>query len=655
MSIISVGISKKEIEQLKQKNPEHIETINELVENDPSDTRKYVLWGLKQVKSGGGLNDILPGIIYFHRNAGKFKNKDINAYNLKRLEDEIKDIESKTFDIGRSAWEKKHKEGGVKLYEDDRFLLMRMDTKEACAIYGKGTRWCITQLGADYFEQYNSTNIIQYFLMDKMRNGGGGGFNKDFNAKVVDNLYKIAFSVIRDNDNKINNIEIFDAADKRIDELINSDPLYAEIISIIKEDAIKQPKGILTKIKDGTATADDKRRGMEIFEKMIKENVPEEIADLYEERISYYLEALDLEEDELKELIDKGIENEHLYYEYNERLHNKKIIERAYNGDIGAINQLKRHDKRMTKCLFDLARQGNETAIDLLDSEFDEMNDIIMDQAKKGVSAAIKKLSPSVPKHNEIILDLAKKGHNDALYVLVHSYYENENDNKANIIIHNLDAGKYEILNSSYAIIGDDKIREKIIELSKKENELAIKALDPFYNDCFYELKKLAKNGNKNAIHKLIVHLHNPPSNNNNVIEAASTILSIAENNHDIINNIRVSELQRVRQFILEKAKQGVAQAIESLNMRYEDELNCLIDLILNGNNIAINKAIDFIKGNIYFDKIKLLKDTLKPYAENGNESAKRVINASSNRIMRLFKNIDLLYKHAFKKIMIDK
>lgn len=65
-----------------------------------------------------------------------------------------------------------------KIYEDDTYLCVRIDSLEASIKYGKGTKWCLTSKSDPYFYDYLSDNVI-YFIINKKKNS-----LNDTNAKI---------------------------------------------------------------------------------------------------------------------------------------------------------------------------------------------------------------------------------------------------------------------------------------------------------------------------------------------------------------------------------------------------------------------------------------------------------------------------------------
>ncbi len=270
---------------LQKKHPEFSTQIQELSDSDPSENNKYLDWSVKQLKSGANINDIIPTIKIFHKFPHKFKHKDINKYTVKELENEIKELSlSESTKSKREETKELKASGTTKLYEDDDLLLLRINSKHACVEYGKGTKWCITMESESYYEQYSSSNVVFYFVIDK---------NNPEN--------KVALSVQRDFDNNIIQIEAFDAEDNVI-SYNNS-----KVLDIVKKDAPIVPQGNIVKIKNEKLSYDE---FMDVWNKADKEErkaidtiVPEKYVN---ERIDY---LKNLSSDELIKIINNEMSN----------------------------------------------------------------------------------------------------------------------------------------------------------------------------------------------------------------------------------------------------------------------------------------------------------------------------------------------------------
>ncbi len=167
------------IEQVKNKFPNV--NINDILTMDPSKNKKYALWIARQVNDGFKVEDIRPTVLSFVKNGQRLPKKDIYAYeNLKSLEDALKDLPQ-----SKRAMSKFKKENGAEhLGSVDNYKVVYVFEKAGAVFFGAGTRWCITQADAEYFNDYSESNNHFYFLL---REGAEEGTNAE-----KDPLYKVA-------------------------------------------------------------------------------------------------------------------------------------------------------------------------------------------------------------------------------------------------------------------------------------------------------------------------------------------------------------------------------------------------------------------------------------------------------------------------------
>lgn len=249
-----------------------LKAFNEFVAADPSPTKKYLEWMIKQflVHEFNSM-DITSTIEYFHRNIQRFQKKDINAYKtLKELEDTVKEIESKKSQKISGSGKAK------KLYEDENFLLVRPDDKQAVQSYGANTRWCITMKNASYYEDYTSQNIVFYFMIDKKAD------KENEWSKVAITVYRKEYS-----ESKYFSYEYYNAPDARCDKeevlqfFDNGSEIGEKFLSLAENDAAHAPLPISVNLQRGTVLPDD-----EVIE--LWKNKFDEKARTDKSRVPYY-------------------------------------------------------------------------------------------------------------------------------------------------------------------------------------------------------------------------------------------------------------------------------------------------------------------------------------------------------------------------------
>jgi hypothetical protein len=241
------------IEDLSKKYPDI--DVREVASNDPSNTKKYLIWMVKQLDQGASKEDLYPSINLFHnlsqRNQLKDLPKSIDEYaSLKDLEDKLKNISEESNREARKRLKEQMKSvSGLPhiIFENDKFAVTRIDTRAESIVLGEGTSWCITMSNANYFDYYKANNVEFYFAILK--------------EEAEDEDYqKLAFDFQRDFDKNIIKETIWLASDtpftnvtSEMIEYYGKDLLKA--FEKCKADAKSRPNGLLFKIiNDPNAT-----------------------------------------------------------------------------------------------------------------------------------------------------------------------------------------------------------------------------------------------------------------------------------------------------------------------------------------------------------------------------------------------------------------
>jgi hypothetical protein len=178
-------ISESKLEDLLQKYDEEYEWIIQyFYEEDPTPTNKYFTWLSKVYidRDERGLETDYDGLLemvkYFDKNQHKFEKKDIYQYTYDEFIQKYEEA------ITKMSKREIVSSGVEKLYEDDRYLLIRPKNKEASCKYGANTKWCIASVSNNYFDNYKVNNLF-FFIIDKLRQPIEG-------KKKSQNYFKIA-------------------------------------------------------------------------------------------------------------------------------------------------------------------------------------------------------------------------------------------------------------------------------------------------------------------------------------------------------------------------------------------------------------------------------------------------------------------------------
>lgn len=168
------------VEDVKSKYPGYEEYIDYLSSVDPSGNNKYLDWMMKMVSDHRAGSTVIDGVTYFHNNLHRFEQKDINQF--KKWSD-FQEARTKAETV-QSRKELKE-QGAEKIFENDRYLVIRPKTHQASCKYGSNTKWCITMRDyANYFDSYTNHSSF-FFVIDKVRNPSLPGLPRE-------NYYKIA-------------------------------------------------------------------------------------------------------------------------------------------------------------------------------------------------------------------------------------------------------------------------------------------------------------------------------------------------------------------------------------------------------------------------------------------------------------------------------
>ena len=171
------------------------ELLEKLIDGDPSATKKYSEWMIKQMISLGdpitfsvadNVNLFIDLIESFHKSATAIKPEDIDyAESTSSFVDASK-IKSSPKDINKySIWglqavmnavrqrqimvqkEKEVKGESDRIYEDNRFLIVQPYSHGASCYYGAGTKWCTTTKDdTRYFDKYSEEGNL-FYIIDK--------------------------------------------------------------------------------------------------------------------------------------------------------------------------------------------------------------------------------------------------------------------------------------------------------------------------------------------------------------------------------------------------------------------------------------------------------------------------------------------------------
>jgi len=215
---------------------------------------KHAIWMAKQLSKIQNdydqeeeLETLIAAIEDFTRHQANLKRKDINQYQS--TEDLVSSIYEDV--VGRRIKKAKKERSKDKLgaqlsaggestviYEDDRFFVVRPNSKEASCHFGRKTKWCIAQEYNSYYDEYSQAGKAFYFIKD--------------DSKTNDDLgYKIALEVTYDGDGNPRYENLWDRFDDNVE--LHSDFSPDAIELALRDDPFEIPAEKAEKIAEAIA------------------------------------------------------------------------------------------------------------------------------------------------------------------------------------------------------------------------------------------------------------------------------------------------------------------------------------------------------------------------------------------------------------------
>ena len=170
MKFMSIILKEGRKEDLKKKYSEKFKeysdtldfvlNISDLIDFNHKYT-DFVLKFLNPNASTDEVEDIVELVKDFDKYQSQFPKKDINQYvSLSELEAIV--------NHARAKKKGKELENKIdKVYEDDKFVVIKPETEEASCKYGSNTKWCVTSRGSGHFGRYTSGRQSLYFIINK--------------------------------------------------------------------------------------------------------------------------------------------------------------------------------------------------------------------------------------------------------------------------------------------------------------------------------------------------------------------------------------------------------------------------------------------------------------------------------------------------------
>lgn len=126
---------------------------------------KYTDFILKTLDANSDIDMNVDRAVVLLKNFDKYrtqlKKKDINEYNS------FFELEGALFPFTKKEKEKELEKQADKIYEDNKFLVVKPKTEEASCKYGFNTKWCVSSHSSGHFGRYTSGLQGLYFIINK--------------------------------------------------------------------------------------------------------------------------------------------------------------------------------------------------------------------------------------------------------------------------------------------------------------------------------------------------------------------------------------------------------------------------------------------------------------------------------------------------------
>jgi hypothetical protein len=166
--LLNEGRKEDLLKKYSEKFKEYKDNLSTILNSsDLADTNfKYADFVLKNLHPNSSLDeieDVIELVKDFHKYQSNLEKKDINQY---KSFDEL----NLALDYSRVKEQEKQLSSQIqKVYEDDKFLVIKPKTEEASCKYGSNTKWCVTSKGSGHFGRYTAGRQSLYFIINKAK------------------------------------------------------------------------------------------------------------------------------------------------------------------------------------------------------------------------------------------------------------------------------------------------------------------------------------------------------------------------------------------------------------------------------------------------------------------------------------------------------
>lgn len=220
LKVISSLLNEGRKEDLKKKYSDKFKEYSDTLDfvlgiSDLADSNykytDFVLKNLHPNSSTDEVEDAVELVKDFEQFSNKLEIKDINQYNsFEQLQNEIHKLKEV----------KGPKPESERVYEDDKFLVIKPKNEEASCKYGSNTKWCVTSKGSGHFSRYTAGRQSLYFIINKAKST-----NKNYSKVAIhfDDGGNIRYWDAQDSPMSQREIDVFEYAFPEMIDAIKAD------------------------------------------------------------------------------------------------------------------------------------------------------------------------------------------------------------------------------------------------------------------------------------------------------------------------------------------------------------------------------------------------------------------------------------------------
>ena len=191
--------------------------ISDLIDSNHKYT-DFVLKNLHPNSSTDEIEDAVELVKDFEQYSNNLQIKDINQYrSFQHLEDALENVIQ---DFKGKQEDRDASKNIDRVFENDKFLVIKPKTEQASCKYGSNTKWCVTSKGSGHFGRYTAGGQSLYFIINKAKST-----NKNYSKVAIhfNDVGELRYWDAQDSPMSQREIDVFEYAFPEMIEAIKTD------------------------------------------------------------------------------------------------------------------------------------------------------------------------------------------------------------------------------------------------------------------------------------------------------------------------------------------------------------------------------------------------------------------------------------------------